>query len=270
MNPQTLTFICQLVKERSAISLDATKEYLVSSRLLPIIKSEKLANLDELVSSIQNNSRNDLQDQIVDALTTNETLFFRDGKPFEVLKNIILPDLIEKKNGADISIWSAACSSGQEPYSIAMMIHDHFKESYSGKFVIKATDISPTILERAQEAEYSQHEMNRGLPTSYLVKHFTQDGLHWRLKDSIKSMVDFDLFNLDNDSYRVDQHDVIFLRNVLIYFDMETRVKIINHMVDVVKPGGYLILGSVETLIGHDLECLNKVNVDGVTVYKKV
>ncbi len=190
---------------------------------------------------------------IVDALTTNETFFFRDIHPFAALEKTILPELISRKaQERHISIWSGASSTGQEAYSIAMMIHKHFPEVHDWKITILGTDISRTALFRAQQGTFSQLEVNRGLPANYLVNYFEKVGNEWVISDKIRNMADFQYLNLCESFSLLRNFDVIFMRNVLIYFDVETKKKILHNLKTRLEPEGVMFLGTAETTMNID------------------
>lgn len=244
-------FISRLLKQFSAIVLAPGKEYLVELRLN--ILSEQLGydSLHTLIAEVSKNHSPALVHQVVDALTTNETYFFRDLKPFECLKTLLLPELIEKRQQTrELQIWSAACSSGQEPYSIAMVLQEHFAHLLSNwKVSLLASDISSTCLEYAQAASYNQFEVNRGLPVSYLVKYFEQAGQRWQLRPVIKDKVQFKAINLIENWPLPGKMDIIFLNNVLIYFDIPTKIEVLRRASQALKPDGYLFLGGTETAL---------------------
>jgi len=233
------------IYRQSGIVLDDDKHYLLESRLMPVARAAKLANLDELCARLRIGSDPALQQKVIEALTTNETLFFRDIAPFDALRQRLIPELLAKRS-PKITIWSAASSSGQEAYSIAMLL----KELGTDRPVeILGTDLSEQILDRAREGKYVQFEVNRGLPAPYLVKYFRREGLDWQLKDEIRSMVKFRRFDLRQPMAGLGKFDIVFCRNVLIYFDVKTKIEILNQILSVLNPGGYLILGGAETTL---------------------
>jgi chemotaxis protein methyltransferase CheR len=191
-----------------------------------------------------------LHTEVVDAMTTNETLWFRDAHPFEAMRTTVLPELIIRRTSErEIVIWSAACSSGQEPYTIAMVLREHFPQLSSWRVKIMATDLSGEMLGRAAAGRYSQTEMNRGMPAALLVKYFHRVGTEWQVDESIRSM-EFRTLNLARPWPYVPQADVVFLRNVLIYFDIETKRAILDRIRGGLRPGGALFLGAAETTLG--------------------
>jgi chemotaxis protein methyltransferase CheR len=231
--------------------LESGKEYLVEARLAPIAKSYGLASIEDLVDRLDRTPG--LAVQVVEAMTTNETSFFRDYQPFEILKNEIIPELIAKREKRrTLDIWSAACSSGQEPYSIAILLRDHFPELTNWNVRILATDLSNAILERARAARFSQLEVNRGLGAAQLVKHFDRAGLHWDLKPELRNMVTFLQLNLVNTWPILPTFDIVFLRNILIYFDLDTKRSIFAKLHEKVAHDGYVFLGAGESTVNID------------------
>ena len=251
VSPADIQYIRALVREQAAIVVDETKTYLITTRLAPLLKRHGLTSLGELVSRLRTSRLGGLRDEVVDALTTNETLWFRDIHPFEALRSSILPELIRMRaSERALTIWSAACSSGQEPYTIAMMLREHFPHLADWRLRLVASDLSAEMLGRAASGVYSQTEMNRGLPAPMLVKYFQRTGTEWQAIESIRSMVEFRTLNLAKPWPVVPQCDVIFLRNVLIYFDMDTKRAILDRARAALRPGGVLFLGTAETTLG--------------------
>jgi len=241
-----------LVRARAAIVLDDGKEYLVEARLAPIAKSRGVASIEEL-STLLTPAHPELVEEVVQAMTTNETSFFRDLHPFEVLRTKVLPDLIERRKQArSLRLWCGACSSGQEPYTIAMLILEHFPELASWQVEITATDLSTAMLERAKAGCYRQLEVNRGLSAQQLLRHFDRTGMDWRLKDNVRGMVQFGPLNLIGNWPSMPKFDVIFLRNVLIYFDVDVKREVLGKMRRQLLPDGYLFLGGAETTMNID------------------
>jgi chemotaxis protein methyltransferase CheR len=207
---------------------------------------------------------------VVDALTINETSFFRDAHPFEALRTHILPELIEKRRASrTLRIWCAACSSGQEPYSVALTIKEHFPELAGWRVELVGTDLSPTMLDRAREGRYSRLEVNRGLPARLLVKYFEQDGTDYRIDDSVRRMVTFRPHNLASPWPSLPQTDVVFMRNVLIYFGLETKREILTKVKRVLRPDGYLLLGGAETTVHVD-DTFTRTPIGRTTFYRPV
>lgn len=244
-----LDYIRTLAREKAAIVIEATKDYLIESRLEPVAKREGFESAHEFIRSMrENQGPMRFHDATIDALTTNETLFFRDHHPFEALKHPVLPELIAARaKFRKMRIWSAACSTGQEPYSLAMLVADKFPELASWDFRIVATDLSDTVLEKARTGSFSKLEINRGLPAPMLVKYFQQTGQNWVVRDEIRRRVEFRKMNLADAWPILPKFDLVFLRNVMIYFDLKTKREILSKVRRVLASDGYLALGSSET-----------------------
>ena len=247
--PADFTFVTQMVRQRSSIDLQPGKEYLVESRLAPVARSVGESDVAALVSRLRRGDER-LSDAVVDALTTNETSWFRDWHPFQAFTQHLLPEIT--RTGRGLTIWSAACSSGQEAYSLAMLLIDWLPAHPGFGVQIVGTDISPRMVDRARSGRYSQLEVNRGLPADYLVKHFDQEGRDWVLKQQVRSMARFDRGNLSMPAAGVPPCDLVFLRNVLIYFDAATKRTVLGHVRRVLRPGGYLVLGGAESTLTLD------------------
>ena len=243
--------VVKLVYDKSGIHLTADKAYLVESRLTPLARKKNFGSLDELIQSLRTKPDAKLISDIIEAMTTNESSFFRDQKPFEQFRQVILPRLMEtRRDRKNFRIWSAACSSGQEPYSLAMILHEERSKMPGWRTEIIATDISQDIVDKAKSGIYSQFEVQRGMPIQSLIKYFTQDGDKWTLTDELRRMVTFKLFNLMDDPTSLGVFDVVFLRNVLIYFDQPTKAKVLEKISRRMPADGLLILGGAETVIG--------------------
>lgn len=246
-------FVKKLVQERAAIVLEAGKEYLVASRLNTLAREEKMPSHVELIAELRNRPTPRLSQRIVEAMTTNETSFFRDTRPFEALRTHILPELIAKRQAQkSLTIWCAACSTGQEPYTIWMVIRDHFPELANWRVKIIGTDLSTEVLAKAREGRYSQLEVNRGIPTPVLVKHFQRDGVHWKINADAHKAVEFRELNLIENWPSMPKPDIVFLRNVMIYFDVPTRKTILGKVSSLMAPDGFLFLGAGETTLNID------------------
>jgi chemotaxis protein methyltransferase CheR len=247
-------FIRTMVCKASGIVLEDGKEYLVEACLGPLARQMKLAGVDALVDTLRiSRVGDDLRTRVVEAMTTNETTFFRDRAPFDVLKQHIIPALLEaRKSTRKLTIWSAAASTGQEPYSLAILLADHFSQLERWDIRIIASDLSLEVLERAQRARYSQLEVNRGLPLSYLMKYFEKHGLEWQLKEPVRRRVSFEQLNLVQDWPSWPQLDIVLLRNVMIYFDVETKKTILKKVRQLLRRDGYLFLGAAETTVSLD------------------
>jgi len=253
ISPSDFNYICDLVRRHSAIALESDKAYLIETRLAPLVRLAGFASLQELIASLRTQPpAHPLYRQVVEAITTHETSFFRDLHPFDALKTTILPELLAKRQSPNLTIWCAACSSGQEPYSVAMLVCEHFPILANRRTRIIATDLSEAILARAREGLYSQIEVNRGLPATLLIKYFDKQGLHWRIKYEIRRMVEFQQSNLAEPWPLMPPLDVVLMRNVLIYFDVTTKKAILARIRSVLKPDGYLFLGSSETTLNLD------------------
>jgi chemotaxis protein methyltransferase CheR len=240
-----------LLYDKSGLVITPDKSYLLDSRLTPIAKKWNYPSLDMMTLQLRAIPDPKLVKDIVEAMTTNETSFFRDTKPFTLFQETVLPHMIQARAAKKtIRIWCAASSSGQEPYSLSMILKDKEAQLKGWRFEIIATDLSEDILAQARKATYSQFEVQRGLPIQYLMKYFTQVGETWQLKDEIKSMVKFSTFNLLDEMTRMGQFDIIFCRNVLIYFDEKTKGGILGKMEKQLEKDGFLLLGGAETVLG--------------------
>jgi len=244
-------YVCRLVRDRSALVLEPGKEYLVESRLNVLASREGFPSLSELLE--RTDVSGDLQRKVVEAMVTGETSFFRDVTPFETLRAVVLPELIVRRASTrSLNIWCGACSAGQEPYSVAMTILQHFPSLAGWSISLLATDISRAALERARNGCYTQMEVNRGLPATLLVKYFRKCGAEWQIHERVRRMVEFQELNLARDWPAMPRMDVIFLRNLLIYFDMPMRKTILGRVHDLLKADGYLFLGGSEGVTGLD------------------
>ncbi|MEX0842408.1 MAG: protein-glutamate O-methyltransferase CheR [Xanthobacteraceae bacterium] len=251
MTPQDYDFLCRLLKGRSGLVLGGDKHYLVESRLLPVARRTGVANLAELIQKLRDGKSETLMVEVVEAMATNESLFFRDTVPFDLFRNTILPNLLAARaNEKRIRIWCAAASTGQEPYSLAMILKEMGKQLEGWRTEILATDFSHEVLKKAQAGLYNQFEVQRGLPIQMLIKYFTQIGEMWQIAPEIRSMVQFRPFNLLHDCTPLGRFDVVFCRNVLIYFDQKTKIEVLERIAQVMEPDGYLVLGAAETVVG--------------------
>lgn len=266
---QAFQFVSDLVRREAAIVLEPGKEYLVESRLAPVARKAGFPTLDAFLEHIRTAPKSSpLLYQIVDALTTNETLFFRDHHPFEALKKDILPQLIESRKAVrKLSIWSAASSTGQEAYSLAMLIRDQFPQIASWNVRIIGTDLSTTVLDQAKSGSYSQLEVNRWLPAPMLIKYFDKVDGRWVIKEDLRKMCEFRAMNLTTPWPMMQPFDLIFIRNVLIYFDTATKQGILKRMKTVLLPHGSLFLGTAETTINLDPEWV-PVKAGNTTVFR--
>ena len=251
MTPQDFDYLRQLLHERSGLVLSAEKQYLAESRLLPVARRHGLSTLGELVGKLKIATPAPLTVEVVEAMTTNETFFFRDKLPFDHFRDTVLPALIDARaREKRIRIWCTAASTGQEPYSLAMMLKGMGVKLADFRSEIIATDISGEVLERAKAGIYSQFEVQRGLPIQQLVKFFTQVGESWQIAPEIRAMVQFRTLNLLKDFSGLGTFDVVFCRNVLIYFDQDTKIDVLNRLARQMPEGGFLSLGAAETVVG--------------------
>ena len=250
MTPDSFNFLAGLVKARSGIVLTADKGYMLETRLGAMLRREAIAGLDALALRLRGPRAEPLVAEMVEALTTNESSFFRDGKPFEHLKKLLPRLAAARPPGQAIRIWSAACSSGQEAYSIAMIAAELGPALGGRRVEILGTDISKEMLERAQEGVFTQFEVQRGLPVQMLVKHFRQDGTRWRIAPELRAMVRWQSFNLLEGLRGLGRFDVVFCRNVLIYFDAPTKSRVLAALAGQVAADGVVYLGGAETVLG--------------------
>jgi chemotaxis protein methyltransferase CheR len=250
VNDQDFKFFEELLRKESGLVITPEKVYLLESRLLPLAQKCEVQGLDGLAQKMRATRDVELQRAVVEAMTTNETSFFRDATPFQRLKEDLLPVFMKTRAAQrSLRIWSAACSSGQEPYSIAMLLKEY--NALAGwKTEIIATDLSLDILAQAKSGAYSQFEVQRGLPVQMLVKYFTQQGDKWLAKQELKDMVTFKPANLLLNLNHLGQFDIVFCRNVLIYFDVPTKVNVFAAIKGILKQDGALFLGGAETVIG--------------------
>jgi chemotaxis protein methyltransferase CheR len=248
------TFLCDLLRKRTGVVIDASKEYLVVARLMPIVRQRKIASLDTLIDRMRKGLDPSLERDVLSAMMTHETSFFRDKSPFETLRTMLLPELITRRAAQkQLTLWSAACSTGQEPYSLAILLNEHFPDLLaSWRVRILATDFSEAVLARAREGVFSELEATRGLPAPLLRKHFRPLQGKWSISQDCRRLVEFRALNLNATWPMMPPCDIVFVRNVLIYFDVPTRAALIERMRRVLRSDGALILGGAETLIGMD------------------
>jgi chemotaxis protein methyltransferase CheR len=261
-------FIRELVRRRAAIVLELGKEYLVEARLEPLARRKKMKSIHELVSRLRTETSGALHARVVEAMTTNETSFFRDYHPWEALREVLLPQLIERRQlERRLTIWCAASSTGQEPYSVAMLLQDFGAALEGWNLQILATDISSAVIARGREGRYNQLEINRGLPVRYLERDFQQVGKEWQVKDELRRLVEFRLLNLAEPWPLLPPVDVLMLRNVMIYFDIETKKEMLARAGKILRRDGYLILGGAETTNYLD-ESFERVRIDRAACYR--
>lgn len=266
---QEFDAIRQLLHARTGIVLDPGKEYFVELRLGALAIEEGFGTVAQLIEAYHTEEPwGVLHRRVVETLAITETSFFRDLHPFEELRRSVLPELMARRAGERrLDLWCAACSSGQEPYSLAMMMRDHFPMLGTWKVNLLATDFSNAMLRRCREGLYSQIEVNRGLPATSLVRHFSKDGLEWRLRESVRQMVQFKELNLIQPWPALPAMDIVFMRNVLIYFDGEARRQVLRNLLKVLKPDGWLFLGGGETTLVLD-ETFEAVQLGRVVAYR--
>lgn len=247
-------YVRNLVLRESSIVLDESKTYLVISRLAPLAREHGFESFGRLIAHLRETAEGELHILAVEAIATTETSFFRDLHPFVELRDTILPEIIRarRETSRSLSIWSAACSSGQEPHSIAMILRDRFAEIDGWNLQLLASDISRRMIDRAQNGIYSQIEVNRGLPAPYLVKFFSQEEDRWHLHRDVLRMFRFFRQNLAEEWPMLPPVDILLMRNVLIYFDVDTRREVLGRVRRLLRPGGYLLLGSAETTLNLD------------------
>jgi chemotaxis protein methyltransferase CheR len=249
VTPLDYEFLRKLLKERSGLDLSADKQYLVESRLIPLARKAGLPGLPELVQKLKGGTEA-LTADVVEAMTTNETFFFRDKVPFDHLKATIMPELLQARAARrSLRIWCAASSTGQEPYSVAMCLKELGSALTGWRVEIVATDLSQGVLEKSRAGLFSQFEVQRGLPIQLLVRHFAQTGELWQLNADIRAMVQFRQLNLLQDFSHLGVFDIIFCRNVLIYFDQETKTNVFGRLSRMIEPDGFLMLGAAETVV---------------------
>lgn len=251
MTPAEFGFLIRFLKERSGLVISEDKRYLVDSRLGPVARKAGIGTLGELVTRLMRGTDAALAQTVIEAMTTNESFFFRDGTPFTQFTDVILPQLTPARAARKrLRIWCAACSTGQEPYSLAMLLDERAAQFPGWTFEIVATDLSSEVLERAKAGLFTQFEVQRGLPIKLLLKHFTQEGDQWRIAKKLRDAVQFRTLNLLRDFGPLGTFDVVFCRNVLIYFDEATKSEVLRRIGKQTASDGYLLLGAAETVFG--------------------
>ncbi|EFO31582.1 chemotaxis protein methyltransferase 1 [Roseibium sp. TrichSKD4] len=251
MTPIEFDFLKKFLKDRSGLVLSDDKQYLVESRLLPIANNSGLETLSKLVQELQRPGSRKLQEDVVEAMTTNESFFFRDKTPFDNFKEIMMPHMLEARGSSrSVKIWCAAASTGQEPYSLAICLKEMGPKLAGWRTRIVGTDLSAEVLEKAKAGLYSQFEVQRGLPIQLLLKYFEQKGDLWQIDAGIKAMVELSKLNLLENFSHMGEFDIIFCRNVLIYFDQATKSEILGRLAKLMPEDGYLVLGAAETVVG--------------------
>lgn len=251
MSPQDFEFISTLIKSRSGLVLTPDKSYLLESRLMPVARKHGLKGLDDLIGTMRTRKDEALIVEVTEAMTTNESFFFRDIKPFDLLRDEVLPPILEKRAAKKhLRIWCAAASSGQEPYSIAIVLKELGIKMANWKIDMVGTDISHDILKKASDGKYSQFEVQRGMPIQLLLKYFDKQDETWQIKDEIRNMVQYKYWNLLDDLKGLGGFDIVFCRNVLIYFDAETKGRVLESIAKLMPEDGMLFLGGAETVLG--------------------
>ena len=250
---------CQYIQELSGIHLDTSKAYLLETRMASLLEQERCTCFAELYDKAKHLGGETLRQKIIDRISTNETLFFRDKRPFELLQHKIIPDLIDARRAASsgffptpIRIWSAACSTGQEIYSVAIVLKELLQDLGRYRIQLLGTDLSNTVIARASRGEYNQFEIKRGLSEDILKKYFTFNGSAWKINDDIRAMVAFKKINLMVPFDGLGKFDIVFCRNVGVYFNMTDRKKLFENISKVMEKDGYLIIGATESLINVD------------------
>jgi len=268
VSPKSFQLLKTLLLRETGVALDEGKEYLVQARLGPVVRREGLGSIDELAAQVRDHLEAPLSRRVLEALMTTETSFFRDVHPFSSLKNGIIPELIKERASTRIlRFWSAACSTGQEAYSLAILLRDYFPNLEGWQIRILASDVSGSVLERARAGRYSQMEINRGVPTQLLVRHFYREGLEWEVSGAIRQMIDFRKINLVDPLPDLPSMDVIFLRNVLIYFDEALRRRVLERIARRLHPDGYLFVGGAETMIAYP-DLFERVQMEKTSCYR--
>ena len=261
-------YLRALVSRRSAIVIESGKEYLVESKLSNLARRTGHPTAWAMLDALMSAPEGPLHDEVVDAMTTNETSFFRDPPVFDTLSDVVIPDLV-RRHRADrrLTIWSAACSSGQEPYSLAILLKEKFPELSSWQVRIVATDISSSMVEKAKSGKFTRLEVNRGLPAPLLLKHFDQKGMEWEIDPRLREPVTFRQLNLARPFPVLPPMDLVMLRNVLIYFSVADKQKVLERMRDVLRPGGYLVLGTSESTVNLD-RCFERLSAGTAGVHR--
>ncbi len=257
IKPEEIKVLSTYIYNVSGISIDASKAYLLETRFGKLLEEEGCSSYSEFYHKAKSDTRKVLEKKIINAITTNETLFFRDTSPFELLKHKILPDIIDARSGnaqrvggANLKIWSSACSTGQEIYSIAIVIKELLGNNGGHKISLMGTDLSDAAVAQASAGTYNKFEIERGLPREKLQRYFSPSGNNWKIKDEIRAMATFRRMNLMQPFTGLGKFDIIFCRNVAIYFTLPDRKKLFNKIADVLQPDGYLLIGSTESLTG--------------------
>ncbi len=251
MTPIEYDYLRGYLKQQSGLVLTAEKQYLIESRLQPVVRKAGLASISALVAKMKEPGQARICEAVVEAMTTNESFFFRDKTPFDHFNDTMLPKMMEARSRERrLRIWCAAASTGQEPYSLAMCLKDQEARLAGWRIEIVGTDLSNEVLDKAKAGVYSQFEVQRGLPINYLLKHFTQNGDTWQISSTLRSMVSYRKLNLLENFSSLGQFDIVFCRNVLIYFDNPTKIDILGRISKMMPSDGFLVLGAAETVVG--------------------
>lgn len=268
MTSADFEFVCNFVRNETAVVLEPGKEYLVESRLQTLARQEKMGSIDQLVGQLRAGPVNGMHRKVVSAMTTHETSFFRDLHPFEALRKTILPELMALRAGErKLNVWCGAASTGQEPYSILMLLQEHFPALLTWDLRFTATDVCAEVVARAKTGVFTQLEVNRGLPVTQLVRNFTPKGDAWEIREDLRRRIDFREMNLVKEWLPLPPLDLVILRNVLIYFSVETKKTILGKIRRLLRPGGYLLLGSAETTFNLD-DNFERVAIDRTSFYR--
>lgn len=251
MTPIEYDYLRAYLKQQSGLVLTAEKQYLIESRLMPVARKAGLASISALVAKMKEPGQAQICEAVVEAMTTNESFFFRDKTPFEHFVDTMLPKMLEARaRERRIRIWCAAASTGQEPYSLAMCLKEQEAKLAGWRFEIIGTDLSNEVLDKARAGVYSQFEVQRGLPINHLLKYFTQNGDTWQISNQLRSMIQYRKLNLLENFSALGQFDIVFCRNVLIYFDNQTKIDILGRISKLMPADGFLVLGAAETVVG--------------------
>jgi chemotaxis protein methyltransferase CheR len=268
IHPEAMRFLREWVKRRSGILLEG-KEVMIESRLTTLCSQVGLVGVEALLEALKTKPDSELATRVLETLTTNETFWFRDHYPFEVFRTAVVPEILEERKAVKrFKLWSAACSMGQEPYSIAMLLKMHFPQLDKWQVTLLATDLAKHVVDKAALGKYDHLEVNRGLPAQYLARFFQDAGDQWQIKPEIRNRIEFRTLNLTEAFVLPADLDVVFIRNVLIYFDVPTKRAILLRALGSLRPGGYLFLGAAESIYGLDLPLLT-VNAGKTVYYRK-
>jgi chemotaxis protein methyltransferase CheR len=261
-------YLQQLVRRHTGVVIAESKEYMAEFRLESLAVQAGVGSVDRLLTRLQVQPSYDLERQVVEAMTTNETSFFRDVLPFDALERTVLPALFDlRRVERGLTIWSCACSSGQEPYSVAILVHRDFAALLdSWEVRLLGSDVNTEMLEQARRGRYSALEMNRGVPADMRARYFEPAGSHWQIREDVRRMVEFRWLNLADPLPLMPMCDVILLRNVLIYFDLPTKTTVLGRVLRYLKPDGYLFLGGAEATVSWEM--LQPEQANGATFYR--